>query len=218
MPKEVTERSTWKRERENNEIIPLFPAEFLSAALLSSTPRTAGTFVLPAGLQMGFSAGLGDGWGCLTTMEVMLQGSAQLLSHSHNIYLLINTVSTTTALQKTRIPLGRKPHGALAQLMAVHSLPFHLRQVTGAGDARSMFWLHIPPQISTKDQRSPCGFGGQESLYSLGSTPCKAEPPQPMAKPSLPLVQTLRNHHPKESQHLVVGEPILFHARGNAAP
>lgn len=50
LPKEVTERSTWKRERENNENTPLFPAEFLRAALLSSTPRTAGTFVLPAGL------------------------------------------------------------------------------------------------------------------------------------------------------------------------
>lgn len=95
LPKEVTERSTWKRERENNENIPLLPAEFLSAALLSSTPRTAGIFVLPAGLQMGFGVGLGDG--CPTTMEVMLQGSAQLLSHS-NIYLLINTVSATTAL------------------------------------------------------------------------------------------------------------------------
>lgn len=37
LPKEVTERSTWKRERGNDDNIPLFPAEFLSAAVLSST-------------------------------------------------------------------------------------------------------------------------------------------------------------------------------------
>lgn len=30
---------------------------------------------------------------------------------------------------------------------------------------------------------------------------CKAEIPQPMVKPNLLLVQTLRNHHPRERQH-----------------
>lgn len=158
---------------------------------------------------MGFGAGLGDGWGCPTTVEVMLQASAQLLSHSHSIYLLISVVSTTTALQETIIPLGRRSHGALAQLMAVHSLPLPLRQVTRAGDVRSVswaLWLHIPhgspPRTSTAhvDLESRDPF----ALWDLPQYPmeqlCKAEPTHPMVKPNLLLVQTLRNHHPKESQ------------------
>lgn len=55
-------------------------------------------------------------------MEVMLQGSAQLLSHSHNIYLLINTVRPPQPFERQEFLLGEGPMELLAQLMAAHSL------------------------------------------------------------------------------------------------